>query len=66
MKIVLNIVGVLFSLTGLVWTLQGANILPGSMMSGQTFWLMAGLISLVIGIGLLVFVNRRRTTPPSA
>jgi hypothetical protein len=28
---------------GLVWTLQGAGILPGSVMSGDPFWVVAGL-----------------------
>lgn len=36
MKIISNIVGVLLILAGGVWFLQGLNVLPGSVMSGQT------------------------------
>jgi hypothetical protein len=64
MKIVLSIVGVLISLTGLVWFLQGINILPGSFMTGQLRWAIYGGIALVIGIGLIVFANRRRGSLP--
>jgi LPXTG-motif cell wall-anchored protein len=65
MKIALNIVGVLIGLMGLVWFLQGINILQGSsLMSGQTQWAVIGGIALVVGIGLLVFANRRKTAPP--
>ena len=61
MKIVLNIVGVLLVLMGGVWFLQGINILPGSIMSGQTQWVINGGIVIVIGAGLLWFANRRKT-----
>jgi hypothetical protein len=64
MRIVLNSFGILLAGAGLVWTLQGANILPGSFMTGQPFWLVTGLICLGIGAGLLVFANRQRGAPP--
>ena len=54
MKPALLVLSVLMILTGLVWTLQGANVLPGSMMSGSTFWLVMGIIVGLIGIGLLL------------
>ena len=63
MKIILSILGILFILAGVVWFLQGINILPGSFMTGQTQWAIYGAISVAVGIGLLVFGNRRRTTP---
>lgn len=59
MKFILNIVGILFILTGLVWILQGINILPGSFMTGQIQYAVYGLIAAVIGIGMLIFANRR-------
>jgi len=31
------------ALVGLVWALQGAGFLPGSFMSGDPLWLVAGL-----------------------
>jgi hypothetical protein len=30
-------------LVGLVWLLQGVGLLPGSFMSGDSFWAVAGL-----------------------
>jgi hypothetical protein len=60
MKIILSIIGILLALMGLVWFLQGINVLPGSVMTGQIQWAIYGAIAVVAGIGLLVFVNRRR------
>ena len=60
MKIALSIVGVLAALIGVVWILQGVNVLPGSFMTGQTKWAIYGSISFVLGAGLIVFANRRR------
>jgi len=59
MKIALNIIGVLFVLVGGVWFLQGINIMLGSPMSGQPQWAWSGGLAVLIGIGLLVFANRR-------
>ncbi len=59
MKVVLSILGVLLILVGIVWILQGFNILLGSIMSGQILYAILGLILAVIGIGLLVYANRR-------
>ncbi|MGH7616334.1 MAG: hypothetical protein ACREPM_03830 [Gemmatimonadaceae bacterium] len=61
MRIVLTVVGVLCSLMGGVWVLQGINVLPGSFMSGQTKWAIYGAALLCIGVGLLVVANRRRS-----
>jgi LPXTG-motif cell wall-anchored protein len=62
MKIFLNIVGVLLILVGGVWFLQGINVLPGSLMSGQTQWAVYGGLAVLIGIGSLVFANRRKAS----
>ena len=59
MRIVPNIVGVLCSLIGCVWILQGINVLPGSFMTGQPKWAVYGSLLLIIGIGLLIRANRR-------
>ena len=64
MRIVLSIVGLLVTLIGAVWFLQGVNILPGSFMTGQSQWAIYGAIAVVSGVGLLVFANRRKTAPP--
>ncbi len=60
MKIFLNVVAVLFILAGIVWFLQGINVLPGSIMSGQTQWVINGAIVVVAGIALIVWNQRRK------
>jgi uncharacterized membrane protein HdeD (DUF308 family) len=47
-------------LMGVVWILQGFNILPGSFMTGQIQWAVYGGIAVAAGIILLVIANRRR------
>jgi hypothetical protein len=64
MKIALNIIGVLTALMGLVFFLQGINILPGSFMTGQIQWAVYGAIAMVLGVGLVVIANRRGSAPP--
>ncbi len=63
MKIVLSILGVLLILVGIVWILQGVNILLGSVMSGQIQWAILGLLAAVIGAGLIYYANRRTNSP---
>ena len=60
MKIVLTIIGGLLTLMGVIWFLQGINVLPGSFMSGQTKWAVNGGIAVVVGVSLLLVANRRR------
>ncbi len=59
MKLLLNIIGVLLFLTGVVWFFQGIGVILGSFMSNTTQWTLIGLLCVVLGIGLL-FVNNRR------
>ena len=59
MKVILYILGALLTLVGLVWILQGFNILLGSMMSGQIQYAILGLVVAVIGIALIIYANRR-------
>jgi hypothetical protein len=58
MRWVLVIVGGLMVLMGGVWTLQGIGLLPGSFMTGQTFWAVAGLLTLVAGAALCYAATR--------
>ncbi len=60
MKIILNVIGVILILAGVVWFLQGINILPGSFMTGQIQWAINGGILIVVGAGLLWWANRRK------
>jgi uncharacterized membrane protein HdeD (DUF308 family) len=63
MRIVMSVAGVLLILVGLVWILQGINVLPGSFMTGQTKWAVYGAILAVVGLALLISANRRRGRP---
>jgi uncharacterized integral membrane protein len=47
-------VGVLLLFFGVVWSLQGSDVIGGSGMSGQAQWLVIGLFVAVIGAVLLV------------
>ena len=64
MRIFLSVVAVLIILIGGVWLLQGINILPGSMMTGQIKWAINGGIAVIVGIALLVFANRKKAVLP--
>ncbi|MEQ1769440.1 MAG: hypothetical protein ABL879_06325 [Devosia sp.] len=59
MRIVGNIVGVVLVLLGILWTLQGTNVIAGSMMSGVTMWAIIGPIVAIVGAVVLVWINRR-------
>ena len=60
MRLVLNIVGGLIFLAGLVWFLQGINVLPGSYMTGDPQWAINGAIIMAVALVLFFFANRRR------
>ena len=60
MKMALRILGVLLILAGGVWFLQGINVLPGSIMTGQIQWAFYGALAAIAGIVVLVLANRRR------
>jgi hypothetical protein len=62
-RIILRIAGYLLLLTGVVWFLQGINVLPGSFMTGRTEWAVYGVIAVAAGIVLIVLANRRTNSP---
>ncbi len=57
-QIALTVLSIILVLPGIVFTLQGANILPGSFMTGDPFWLVVGIIMVVAG-GVLFYVSTR-------
>ncbi len=59
-------IGIIAILVGLVWVLQGANVLMGSVMSGSSFWLGAGILVLAVGILLSVFGVRASSAKNAA
>ena len=53
-RVVLVGVGFLVTLAGVVFTLQGVGVLGGSVMSGVTFWAVAGPVIALVGLVLAV------------
>jgi uncharacterized membrane protein HdeD (DUF308 family) len=53
MRITLIVVAILLMFFGVVWFLQGINVLPGSFMTGQTQWAVYGAIAFVVGVFVL-------------
>ena len=58
MKTTLSIVGILLFIPGLVFFLQGINILPGNYMTGDPQWAINGGIMMAIGAGMYLFAKR--------
>jgi hypothetical protein len=52
-------VGVLVTVFGLIWALQGFGVLGGSPMSNTTTWSIIGPITVAIGIVIVVFSWRK-------
>ena len=59
MRWVLLVVGALMLVVGLIWTLQGLNVLGGSAMTGQTMWVVIGPIVAVAGVVIVGLGIRR-------
>ena len=53
-RVVLVGVGFLLTLAGVVFTLQGVGVLGGRVMSGVTFWAVAGPVIALAGLALAV------------
>jgi hypothetical protein len=41
-------------IAGVVWILQGAGVIKGSFMTGESRWLWIGIACAVLGVGLLI------------
>jgi hypothetical protein len=52
--------GLALVLVGGVWTAQGLGYLPGSVMTGVTFWAVVGPVVAIAGGWLIIRVLRRR------
>jgi hypothetical protein len=57
-KIVAIAFGVLLTVLGAVWTLQGLGYLKGSSMTGSSLWAIVGPIVAAFGVGLLYVAVR--------
>lgn len=60
MRWLLLAVGLLLVLFGVVWTLQGLDVLGGSGMSGNRLWAVLGPITAVAGALIAAAGARRR------
>ena len=54
------VVGSLLILVGVVWILQGVNVLPGSFMTGQIEWAVYGGIAVAAGVALWILARRHK------
>jgi hypothetical protein len=48
-----RIAGVLLCVLGVIWILQGVDILQGSSMTGEGIWAVFGTVLIVLGVTLL-------------
>ena len=59
-KGLLIVVGVLVALAGVVFTLQGLNVMSNSAMSGKTIWAVLGPVIAIIGLIVATVGTRQR------
>lgn len=59
MKITLRVFSALLLIAGLVFFLQGINVLPGSYMTGDPQWAINGGIIMAVAIGLFYWAGGR-------
>ncbi|MGH3442496.1 MAG: hypothetical protein ACRDUY_10755 [Nitriliruptorales bacterium] len=54
------VLGVLLVVAGGIWALQGLNVAfaPQSLMTGNRQWVIYGLLTVVVGLGLVVGARR--------
>lgn len=62
-RIVLVGAGVLIAVAGVIFTLQGLGDIGGSVMSGVTFWAVAGPVIALAGLAIAAAGVRRRSVP---
>ena len=59
MRWTFTLLGVVLIAVGAVWILQGANVLPGSFMTGDMKWAVYGCILAIAGIVVILWARRR-------
>jgi len=60
MKLWGNVFAIVLLIVGAVWTLQGANVIGGSFMTGQSEWLYIGMALVIGALGILWWLNFHR------
>ncbi|TMI88623.1 MAG: hypothetical protein E6H00_11980 [Bacillati bacterium ANGP1] len=61
MRVFLAILGGAMMIVGVVWFLQGIRVIPGSFMTGSTFWAVGGAI---VALGGFVILRAVRAGAP--
>ena len=59
-KTILKAFSVLLMLAGIIWSMQGLNLLPGTFMRGDPQWIINGAATVLVGIGLFWFTNQNK------
>jgi hypothetical protein len=60
MRLIRNLLALLVLAIGVLWSLQGAGLVGGSFMTGQSQWLYIGIVTALIGLAGLIWANRPR------
>ncbi|MDX8467724.1 hypothetical protein RFM26_18695 [Mesorhizobium sp. VK23B] len=60
MRLIRNLLALLVLAIGVLWSLQGLGLVPGSFMTGQRQWLYIGLVTVLVGLLGLRWANRSR------
>ena len=58
MRLAVRIAAIVGLALGILWMLQGLNIVGGSFMSGRTLWLVNGAILAVVSLAALLWARR--------
>jgi hypothetical protein len=59
-KFIIRVLAIVLIALGVIWILQGINVLPGSFMTGQIQWAYRGGVAAGVGVLLLVLTWRGR------
>lgn len=59
LKTIGKVFAILLVVSGLIWSLQGLNLLPGTFMRGDPQWIVNGAITAIIGLAVFWFLNRK-------
>jgi len=61
MRVISSLIGILMILVGIVWILQGLNLaFRVGFMVGQPKWTVYGTLLALVGIGQVIWSNRRQ------
>jgi hypothetical protein len=62
MRFSINLIAIFLLFTGVIWTLQAANVIGGDFMTDHT-GLYIGIAFAIVGLGMLVWNNLLRQHP---